>query len=88
MASYPTQSGAAETWVDIAAVDTDIASVAVTVQNVGNYLINVYEGGGSAPSAVNDGVALRPLQSMNVNSANVWVRSTYAGFGVAITDTK
>jgi hypothetical protein len=93
MASYPTQSIPPGDWVDVVDTNSSLASIAVTLQNVGGTEIRVYEAGVSAPTGDDDGIVLEhgimdSGAAVNVNAANVWVRSVNGTGAVAFTDTK
>ena len=61
------------TWTDATAANSGLASVDVLFQNIGRDVVFVVFGGASAPSGVS-GVKLGPLDSIQGNAANVWVR--------------
>lgn len=84
--SHPNQhSNEPFEWVDVADEDSNLASVALTVQNVGERPISVYFGGGTAPSEDQDGQLLAPGVGVNGTAANIWV-SGIKGFDVSFIE--
>lgn len=74
------------TWEDIAATDTDLASVDVLIQNKGNNPVLVFFGGGSAPTG-NQGPYLLPGVATTGNAANIWVKAP-SGSGLIAAEVR
>lgn len=67
---------ATSTWADMAATVTGIASTESWIQNkTKGAVLQLFEGGGSAPASDDYGIILQYGEVMKVNNANVWVRS-------------
>lgn len=61
-------------WADVVATLTAAASVDAVYQNVGVDVVQVFFGGGSAPTS-GTGILLYTGDSVQGNAANVWARA-------------
>lgn len=66
------------TWVDICAAIPTMASVDVLIANIDNGECFVVKGGASAPTG-KTGIPLDYGSSVQLNDANIWLRSTSSG---------
>lgn len=60
-------------WVDATVANSDLADADVIIQNVGRDLIDVVFGGAEEPEDAT-GFKLGPLDSVQGNASNVWIR--------------
>lgn len=70
-------------WEDVVATHATAESVDVRLQNVGAGLVSVVEAGGSPNGKT--GTLLAPLDSVQVNAANLWVRSVEDSGRISVT---
>ena len=74
------------TWADVVATVTAAASVDAVYQNVGNDVVQVFFGGGSAPTS-GSGIYLYQGDSVQGNAANVWARTPVGSDASALSVT-
>lgn len=67
-------------WEDVIATHAAASLVDTLIQNVGSGTVAVVAGGAAAPDG-KSGTILAPLDSVQVNAANVWVKSLEASGG-------